>query len=117
MSGNNNVKPMNTAGRDRISRVRLQDRPPPGISAQGGCNPEADAINTIPTSRLAFLARSCAVTLIGCIFLFLFPFSTVSAHTFAASGRIFGQLLDGTKNNTPVAGHAVTLQLAQGETA
>ncbi|HZU02556.1 MAG TPA: carboxypeptidase-like regulatory domain-containing protein [Ktedonobacteraceae bacterium] len=137
MSGNNNVKPMNTAGRDRIYRVRLRVAPTLGRCTQRGPILETDAINTVPTtrsgslarccatdaintvptSRLAFLARSCAVTLIGCIFLFLFPFSTVSAHTFAASGRIFGQLLDGTKNNTPVAGQAVTLQLAQGETA
>jgi 5-hydroxyisourate hydrolase-like protein (transthyretin family) len=38
------------------------------------------------------------------------------AHA-ASSGRIFGHLLDGTKNNTPVAGQSVTLQIAQGNNA
>ena len=43
----------------------------------------------------------------------LFPLS-VSAHTLASTGRITGQLLDGTKNNSPLTGQQVTLQEAQG---
>ena len=80
-------------------------------------NNDVKPINTVPTTRLSSPAISCAVTLISCIFVFLFPFSTASAHALSSNGRIFGQLLDGTKNNTPVAGQTVTLQLAQGETA
>ncbi len=46
----------------------------------------------------------------------LFPF-TASAHMLAGSGHITGQLLDGTKNNVPLAGQQVTLQEAQGANA
>ena len=48
--------------------------------------------------------------------LFLFPLSA-SAHAMTATGRIYGQLLDGTKRNAPVAGQSVTLQMAQGVNA
>ena len=48
--------------------------------------------------------------------LFLFPLSA-SAHAATNTGRIYGQLLDGTKRNAPVAGQSVTLQMAQGENA
>ena len=47
---------------------------------------------------------------------FLFPL-TASAHTFAGSGHITGQLLDATKNNVPLVGKQVTLQEAQGASA
>src|SRR5258706_1642718 len=39
-----------------------------------------------------------------------------SAHA-ASAGRIFGQLLNGTHKNAPIAGQNVTLQMAQGNTA
>ena len=48
--------------------------------------------------------------------LFLLPLSA-SAHANTATGHIYGQLLDGTKRNAPVAGQSVTLQMAQGENA
>ncbi len=48
--------------------------------------------------------------------LFLFPLQA-SAHIVVNTGRIYGQLLDGTKRNAPVVGQNVTLQLAQGENA
>src|SRR5437763_942815 len=72
--------------------------------------------------RLAFASThnhvfNTIVALIICVLIFLFSFSTASAHTFAGNGRIFGQLLNGTKNNTPIASQTVTLQLAQGNTA
>src|SRR5437899_5960336 len=35
----------------------------------------------------------------------------------ASTGRIFGQLLDGTNKNAPLAGQTVTLQMAQGNNA
>ena len=53
--------------------------------------------------------------LLALVFL-LFPLSA-SAHTATTTGRIYGQLLDGTKRNAPVAGQSVTLQMAQGENA
>jgi len=43
-------------------------------------------------------------------------FSSPSAHA-AGPGRIFGQLLDGTNKNAPVARQSVTLQMAQANTA
>ena len=45
---------------------------------------------------------------------FLLPPSLAHA---ASNGRIFGQLLDGTESNTPIAGQSVTLQIAQGDNA
>ena len=53
--------------------------------------------------------------LLALVFL-LFPLSA-SAHAATNTGRIYGQLLDGTKRNLPVAGQSVTLQMAQGENA
>jgi hypothetical protein len=46
----------------------------------------------------------------------LFPLPA-SAHTVTNTGRIYGQLFDGTKRNAPVAGQSVTLQMAQGDNA
>jgi hypothetical protein len=40
-----------------------------------------------------------------------------SAHAITNTGRIYGQLLDGTKRNVAVAGQSVTLQMAQGDNA
>ncbi len=45
-----------------------------------------------------------------------FGFPVSSAHA-ASTGRIFGQLLNGTHKNAPIAGQSVTLQMAQGNTA
>jgi 5-hydroxyisourate hydrolase-like protein (transthyretin family) len=75
------------------------------------------AVYTCECIAFARIHSHVSISIIICILLFLLPFSTVSAHTFASNGRIFGHLLDGTKNNTPVADQTVTLQLAQGETA
>ena len=52
--------------------------------------------------------------IIAVILFFLLPPSLTHA---ASNGRIFGQLLDGTKSNTPVVGQSVTLQIAQGGNA
>src|SRR2546423_11569079 len=53
------------------------------------------------------------VVVIACVTLI---FSSPPAHA-AGPGRIFGQLLDGTNKNAPVARQSVTLQMAQGNTA
>jgi hypothetical protein len=50
------------------------------------------------------------------ILLLFFLLPLPLAHA-ASNGRIFGQLLDGTKSNTPIAGQSVTLQIAQGDNA
>ncbi len=51
--------------------------------------------------------------LLVCVLAFLlFPYASVHA---AATGRIFGSLLDGTQKNAPVAGQRVTLQSAQND--
>ena len=48
--------------------------------------------------------------------LFFFIIPAPLAHA-ANSGRIFGQLLNGTNHNAPVVGQSVTLQMAQGDNA
>ncbi len=57
-----------------------------------------------------------AFALLFTLVLLLFPLPA-SAHAITATGRIYGQLLDGTKRNAPVADQSVTLQMAQGENA
>jgi hypothetical protein len=57
-----------------------------------------------------------AIPILFVFMLFLFPLQA-SAHTVTNTGRIYGQLLDGTKRNVPVADQSVTLQMAQGENA
>ncbi len=39
-------------GRDRIHRVRLRDKPALGVLSQPGKDPEADAMNAVPTPIL-----------------------------------------------------------------
>lgn len=48
--------------------------------------------------------------------LLAFPLAA-SAHPLAGNGHIYGQLLDGSKHNAPVAGQSVILQMAQGGNA
>ena len=72
-----------------------------------------------PANRVGATARVAlfAVALGAClalVFAFLLPIPPAQA---AASGRIYGQLLDGTKKNAPVVGQNVTLQMAQGNNA
>ncbi len=59
------------------------------------------------------LIRSSIFILCILVSFLLFPL-TASAHISANSGHITGQLLDGTKNNAPLARQRVTLQEAQG---
>src|SRR5258706_16429399 len=66
--------------------------------------------------NLTYTRRGMLLIVLLITLLFLFPL-TASAHTLAngaGTGRIYGQLLDGTKKNAPVAGQSVTLQMAQG---
>src|SRR5712692_3730633 len=52
--------------------------------------------------------------LLVCVLSFLlFPYALAHA---AATGRIFGSLLDGTQKSEPVGGQRVTLQTAQNDT-
>jgi len=53
------------------------------------------------------------VSLFGLIFLSPVARASVGSN----NGRIYGQLLNGTRKNAPVAGQKVTLQLAEGNTA
>src|SRR5205085_8210950 len=46
----------------------------------------------------------------------IFTILALPAHA-ASTGRIFGQLLDGTNKNAPIPGQTVTLQVAQGNNA
>src|SRR6266571_2301099 len=56
------------------------------------------------------------LVLLLALVLFLFPLPA-SAHAATGTGRIYGQLLDGTKHNAPLAGQSLTLQMAQGNNA
>jgi hypothetical protein len=69
-------------------------------------------VDTYPHALPAFIVLCCCITL-----LLLFPFASASAHTPTGNGHIYGQLLDGTKNNASLSGQTITLQAAQGETA
>ncbi len=65
-------------------------------------------INGFPTLIASLLI------LILCSIILLFPTSHASAHLIATgNGRISGQLLDGSRKNTPLAGQTVTLQISQ----
>ena len=55
-------------------------------------------------------------TLVAIACITFMSFLSPSVHA-AGPGRIFGQLLDGTNKNAPVARQSVTLQMAQGTTA
>src|SRR5690348_8391789 len=57
-----------------------------------------------------------SVSFVFILLFFLIPLPT-SARTVANTGRIYGQLLNGSKRSAPVAGQSVTLQIAQGENA
>jgi len=46
------------SGRDRIHRVRLRDRPTVGALAHPEKNPEADAMNTVPTATFIWPAKT-----------------------------------------------------------
>jgi hypothetical protein len=62
----------------------------------------------------ALTRRAVALVCLSMVFAFLLPIPLAHA---AASGRIYGRLLDGTKKNAPVVGQSVTLQMAQGNNA
>src|SRR5712692_7802191 len=62
----------------------------------------------------ALTRRAVALVCLSMVFAFLLPIPLAHA---AATGRIYGQLLDGTKKNAPVVGQNVTLQMAQGNNA
>src|SRR5260370_6651377 len=62
----------------------------------------------------ALTRRAVALVCLSMVFAFLLPIPLAHA---AANGRIYGQLLDGTKKNAPVVGQNVTLQMAQGNNA
>src|SRR6266566_270107 len=78
------------------------------MMAMGSDNCVMKVMQASATSTLASVLVALA-----CI---TFIFSSPSAHA-AGPGRIFGQLLDGTNKNAPVARQSVTLQMAQGNTA
>lgn len=55
-----------------------------------------------------------ALLLVTC---FTFVCFSLPAHASGNTGRIYGQLLDGSNKNAPVVGEHVTLQMAQGNSA
>ena len=71
----------------------------------------------LPTLACSIVKIRSSIFILCILASFLFFPLTASAHTLAGSGHITGQLLDGTKNNAPLAGQQVTLQEAQGANA
>jgi hypothetical protein len=68
-------------------------------------------------ARLAPIACICLFVLILLPFTVAHADTNINAHivsSTANTGRIYGQLLDGTNKNAPLAGKKVTLQVAQG---
>jgi hypothetical protein len=72
--------------------------------------------HTLPSNILKFVG-----TFVCFLALLMFPFTVAHADTnahaasnAASNGRIYGQLLDGTAKNAPLAQKKVTLQVAQG---
>lgn len=68
------------------------------------------------------LKRATGIGAVALLMATYFMFVCSSAPVYAASdtggtGRIYGQLLDGSHKNTPLAGERVTLQMAQGNNA
>lgn len=57
------------------------------------------------------------VAVLTALLLSFCSFASMPAHAAGGNGRIYGQLLDGTAHNTPLAGQVVTLQMAQGSNA
>src|SRR5713226_2436957 len=60
--------------------------------------------------------RNAVTLVVAALSILIFLFAPASVHA-ASAGRVFGQLLDGTKHNAPVVGQQVTLQMAQGNTS
>src|SRR5438552_11264789 len=54
---------------------------------------------------------------ISAVALLLVVCFSLPAHAVGNTGRIYGQLLDGSNKNAPIAGAHVTLQMAQGDNA
>src|SRR5437764_9530867 len=87
----------------------------------------ASLVQKLGKRRAKQAACSVGVELASTLFLYAIFYISISiilllltfpAHAAAAStGRIFGQLLDGTNKNAPLAGQTVTLQMAQGNNA
>src|SRR5712691_1436222 len=127
-----------------LMKTRPREIPLVGQRARAGASP-GPSIHRGPTTihdRIISFARKCngqsyrdmvgatlavalknagaitrrAVTLACLAFVFAFLLHIPLAHA-AANGRIYGQLLDGTKKNAPVVGQNVTLQMAQGNNA
>ena len=110
-------------------RVGLYGRPPSFtwkrwlVDKEPTCPPratiKAHPTSTQPPSPLRNPAwRIGGLALLFAFLLLLFPLPT-SAHAASniGTGRIYGQLLDGTKRNAPVVGQSITLQMAQGDNA
>ncbi len=101
---------MNKYRREAINSSRSAARARKGASTPPRGRPQGLALVLAPLrSHLG------GALLLALVFL-LFPLQA-SAHAATNTGRIYGQLLDGTKRNAPVASQSVTLQMAQGENA
>src|SRR5450759_79282 len=72
--------------------------------------------------RKWLLQRATGIGAVALLLAAYFTFACSSVLVYAASGtggtgRIYGQLLNGSHKNAPVGGERVTLQMAQGNNA
>ena len=72
--------------------------------------PSSHSRGVVARGRLS-IASMLLLILVFSLSLVCFPLPTHAATT--NNGHIYGQVLDGSKNNTPLAGQNVTLQMAQ----
>ncbi|HEU5228155.1 MAG TPA: hypothetical protein VFU49_10125 [Ktedonobacteraceae bacterium] len=106
---------MNKPSRGRTGPCPGQPR---GGQSWGTGQPQGIA----PTCVLVALIGSAAryILQVAVLIVLVISFCSVAsmpAHAAGGNGRIFGQLLDGSAHNTPLAGQVVTLQMAQGSNA
>src|SRR6266568_5951251 len=72
--------------------------------------------NNLIMENKAAAARTTATVVLAAAALFSIIFLSPLVHA-ASTGRIYGQLLDGTSKNAPLTRQSVTLQMAQGNSA
>ncbi|MFL5627843.1 MAG: hypothetical protein ACJ788_19865 [Ktedonobacteraceae bacterium] len=99
------------------ARARATLAVAPTIRRRGLARPRIVGAGLAPAlHQLLLKSALMAVALLLMLAFMCLAFPLPSAHA-ASTGRIFGQLLNGTNKNTPLAGQKVTLQMAQGDSA
>src|SRR5437588_9236545 len=81
-----------------------------------GCHYMSFPLERYVVASLVGARQKSLAVVLAVAALFSMIFLSLAAHA-AGTGRIYGQLLDGTNKNAPLARQSVTLQMAQGNSA